>query len=497
MIRSIAYLCVLCLMTVFVQAQQIAYTVTPVQADSPYFKVELSYSGSHTDSLEFHLPAWTPGYYQLMHYAAAVRNMHAQDGTGHSLTCRRSGENSWRLYTRGNTVFTLQYEVRATRPFVAANFLAADRGFISPAGMFLYPAGGIGHPVKLTIHPAAGWTQVATGLEPVKGQAYSYTAASFDELYDSPILMGQLETLPSFEVDGKLHSFVAYQPGNFDKAAFMQDLQGIVSVAAAIMRDLPYKHYTFLGIGPGRGGIEHLNSTAVGFDGSQLDKREERIRLYHFLAHEYFHHYNVKRIRPIELGPFDYEHGSKTRLLWLSEGFTVYYEYLVVRRAGFTTREEVLQALQKNIHAYESKPGHLLQSVADASYNTWHDGPFGAGDSSISYYDKGPVLGAMLDLQIRHNTRNRYSLDDVMRALYREFYQQKGRGFTEAEFRATAEGIAGGSLAEWFDYVNTVKPPDYKRYFGYAGLDVDSNFAIRPRASMDTLQAAILKDWLR
>ncbi len=496
----LTYMCILFLLPVFAQAQQMAYNVTPVLADSPYFKVELTCSGLHADSVEFSLPAWTPGYYQLMHYAAAVHDLRASDNAGHSLNWRQPHDNSWRVYTRGVSSINLEYSIRSTRPFVAANFLAADHGFISPAGMFMYPAGGIKQRVTLTIHPLTGWNRVATGLEPVRDHAYTYTAPDYDVLYDSPILMGKLDSLPAFEVEGKPHYFMAYQPGGFDRAAFMQDLQKIVRAAADIIGDVPYDHYTFLGIGPGRGGIEHLNSTAVSFNGSQLDKREEKIRLYHFLAHEYFHHYNVKRIRPIELGPFDYDHGSKTRLLWLSEGFTVYYEYLAVRRAGFTTQEDILQALQKNMHAYESKPGHLLQSVAEASYQTWHDGPFGAGDSSISYYDKGPVLGAMLDLKIRHDTKNWHSLDDVMRALYREFYQQKGRGFTEAEFRTTAERIAGGSLAEWFEYVNTVKAPDYKKYFGYAGLDVtveDGSFAIHPRQHMDALQQEIWKDWLR
>ena len=280
----------------------------------------------------------------------------------------------------------------------------------------------------------------------------------------------------------------------------MNDLQKIVSTAAGIIGDIPYDHYTFLGLGPGGGGIEHLNSTSVSFTGSNLSNPKGKIGTYSFLAHEYFHHYNVKRIRPIELGPFDYDNGSKTRLLWISEGFTVYYEYIILRRAGLNTSEDVFHGLQENMKAYESKPGHLLQSVADASYYTWRDGPFGGGDSTISYYDKGPVLGAMLDLKIRHETKNKRSLDDVMRALYREYYQQKGRGFTEAEFKALAERIAGVSLEEFFVYVNTVKAPDYRKYFGYAGLDVaveDGSFAISRRKVMNALQESILKDWLR
>ena len=495
----ILYLCLFSMIPCLVRAQEMSYTLTPVLTDSPYFKVELTYSGIHADSLQFSMPVWTPGYYQFMDYASAVRNMRASNANGQELSWKQQDANSWTIYQPAASIH-LQYEVRSTRPFVAANYLDTARGYVSPAGMFLHLENGIKQRVTLTIQPVAGWTTVATGLEPVKGRAYTYTAPDFDVLYDSPILMGKLETFPSFEVQGKPHHFVSYHPREFDRQAFMNDLQKIVSTAAGIIGDIPYDHYTFLGLGPGGGGIEHLNSTSVSFTGGNLSNRKGKIGTYSFLAHEYFHHYNVKRIRPIELGPFDYDNGSKTRLLWISEGFTVYYEYIILRRAGLNTPEDVFHGLQENMKAYESKPGHLLQSVADASYDTWRDGPFGGGDSTISYYDKGPVLGAMLDLKIRHETKNKHSLDDVMRALYREYYQQKGRGFTEAEFRAVAERIAGVSLDEFFVYVNTVKQPDYRKYFGYAGLDVaveEGSFEISRRKSMDALQERILKDWLR
>jgi predicted metalloprotease with PDZ domain len=499
-VKPAIILCFFFLLSNITSAQEMTYTVTPVLSDTPYFQVQLNCQGCSGDSVQFSMPAWTPGYYQLMDYASAVSSLRATDGNGGSLPWKKTGKNSWQVHnTSAVPVIHLQYDVRSTRPFVAANYLQADRGYISPAGMFMHLSNRIKQPVMVIIKPLSGW-DVATGLTAAPGRQYAYIAPDFDILYDSPVLMGKLESFPPFDVQGKPHRFVAWNPGEFDKAAFMKDLQKIVSTAASIIGDIPYDSYTFLAIGPGGGGIEHLNSTAISFSGRDLGSRQGRIRMYNFLAHEYFHHYNVKRIRPAELGPFDYDLGSRTKLLWISEGFTVYYEYLILRRAGFITQEEVLQAIQENIRSYESKPGRLLQSAADASYNTWSDGPFGKGDSTISYYDKGPVLGAMLDLKIRHETKNRHSLDEVMRALYREYYQEKGRGFTEAEFRAVAERIAGVSLAECFDYANTVKAPDYKKYFGYAGLDItvqDGSFAIRPRTSMNAREAGILKDWLR
>lgn len=483
-----------------IPAAKMAYTVTPVLADTPYYHIELKYSGFNGDRLHFSMPVWTPGYYQLMNYAASVRNFTAKDGNGQILKWKKQEENGWVVHTPSSSDIVLEYDVRSTRPFVAANYLDKDRGYISPAGMFMHRKGGIRQPVTVTIKPLEGWNGVASGMDTVKGMSHTYTAPDFDILYDSPILMGRLESLPPFEVQGKLHRFIAYSPGTFDKVMFMNDLKKIVETSAAVIGDIPYDHYTFLAIGRGGGGIEHLNSTSISFNGDGLNSREGKLRMYNFLAHEYFHHYNVKRIRPAELGPFDYDHGSKTRMLWVSEGFTVYYEYLILRRAGFLSQEEVLQSLQRNIRAYESRPGRLLQSAAAASYETWKDGPFGAGDSGISYYDKGPVLGALLDLKIRHETKNRFSLDDVMRTLYQDFYKAQNRGFTEAEFRTVCERTAGVPLDEYFDYANTVKPLDYRKYFAYAGLDIetqDGSYRITTRTNRDPLQEKILQDWLR
>src|SRR6185503_15434199 len=352
------------------------------------------------------------------------------------------------------------------------------RGYIAPPGLYLYPAGFIKHAVTVTIEPYSKWTTVATGLDTIKGKRYTFFSPDYDVLFDSPVLMGNLESFPSFSIKNTPHYFVAYKPAGFDRSLFMNDLKKIITVASDIIGEIPYRHYHFLGTGPGGGGIEHLNSASVAFSGGELNDPKNKIRTYNFLAHEYFHHYNVKRIRPIELGPFDYENGSRTKMLWLSEGITVYYEYIILKRAGFTNRDELLNTFQTSIKEYESKPGRHFQTPAEASYTTWEDGPFGrTGDEvnkTISPYDKGPLLGLLLDFKIRHETKNKKSLDDVMRLLYYIYYKQKGRGFTENEFRQECERIAGVSLADFFDYIYTLKQVDYPTHLGYAGLAIDT-----------------------
>ena len=198
-----------------------------------------------------------------------------------------------------------------------------------------------------------------------------------------------------------------------------------------------------------------------------------------YVAHEYFHNFNVKRIRPLALGPFDYDQANLTDMLWACEGLTVYYQDLLLVRAGLMTRGQYLEKMAGAITKFENAPGHRYQSAAESSLYTWgapRGAPPGGGDrsTSISYYDNGAMLGALLDLNIRNESHNRKSLDDVMRGLYREYYQRKARGFTGAEFRSECEKAAGGPLTEVFEYVSTSREMDYAKYLAYAGLRVET-----------------------
>lgn len=474
------------------------YTVSLQDAAAHKFHVALRCANLTDPTLDFKMPAWMPGYYQLLDYAQHVTNFHATDNKNHELAWAKTNINTWRVENTSPSNLTITYDVTAEKNFVAQPWLDTTRAYIAPAGVFFYIDGYLKTPVNLTIQSWKGWTNIATGLEPVKGKTHEFEAPDFDALYDCPILTGNLETLPPFTVNNISHYFTGYQLGDFNKPQFIEDLKKIVQQGVNVIGDVPYKNYTFLAIGPGRGGIEHLNSSTIGFSGESMKTHEGRQRMLCFIAHEYFHHYNVKRIRPIALGPFDYERENRTDQLWVSEGLTVYYEYVLVRRAGLITGEELLHHFSSDIAAYEKEPGHLYQSLTQASETTWSDGPFGGKkDSSISYYQKGPAIGLLLDLAIRHHTENRRSLDDVMRTLYKQYYQEKKRGFTGAEFRQTCEMTAGVALPEIFDYVSTVKAPDYAKYLAYGGLGIDANFSIYPLPQTNTLQTAIRKDWLK
>ena len=227
------------------------------------------------------------------------------------------------------------------------------------------------------------------------------------------------------------------------------------------------------------GGLEHANSMAVYARGDFYagEDSDRNAGWMNFITHEFFHLYNVKSIRPAGLWPIDYDKENYTDMLWVSEGFTVYYEYIIMNRAGFLSRDDVLNYLGNTIRTYESIPGSEYQSATASSFDTWinfFSRSSNALNATISYYDKGCALGMILDLAIRQETGNEKSLDDVMRKLYYKYYKDLQRGFTEDEFRAECESIAGTSLDEIFNvYVSTTGDIDYNKYLDYAGLHID------------------------
>ncbi len=458
-------------------APAVSFTVSMARPASHYYHVVMRAEGLKGETQDLKMPVWTPGYYRIMDYAKAVKDFRVEDGSGRALAFEKTAKNTWRVRTGKAASFVASYDVYAFTRFVADSYLSDDGGFITPAGLFVNVAGHLKDPVTVTVVPSAGWKNVATGLDPVPGRPNTFAAPDFDTLYDCPILVGDLEVL-TFEAAGKPHTVAAYDLGSFDRAKFTGDLAKIVEASATLMGELPYRHYTFLIIGPGGGGLEHSNSTAVTLGPGSLSDLQGYERWLSFIAHEYFHLFNVKSIRPFALGPFDYDRENYTDMLWFSEGVTVYYEFLLLNRAGLMGRDRVLERLGSTIAAYENATGRHHQSAALSSLDTW-TGFFGrnehAANTTISYYDIGCGLGLLLDLRIREASKGRASLDDVMRALYRTFYKEKKRGFTDREFRDVCERAAGASLGEIFDvYAATTEKWDYAKYLGYAGLAIDA-----------------------
>ena len=446
------------------------------------FHVVFRCDGLKGELHDFKLPAWSPGYYGIGDYSRNVSNFRAEDAAGKPLGWEKVTKNTWRVVAADAPVVVLTYDVFGNIAFAANSYLGDDRAYISPSGMFVHLAGELQHPATIEIQLPAQWKQISTGLEPVRSKPGTFDAPDFDTLYDSPILIGNQEHY-EFDVQGVPH-FVAVEnvAADVDRQKMVADLKTMVTAATQLFGDVPYKHYTFLMMGRGAGGIEHSNSSSNQFDGTTLSTPAGYLRWLSFICHEYFHNFNVKRIRPLALGPFDYDQENLTRMLWVSEGLSVYYQDLVLVRAGLMTRDQYLAKIAGAISSFENATGHHYQSATESSLNTWNSGSGVGGDrnTTISYYNNGAMLGAMLDLKIRDSSGNRKSLDDVMRGLYRKYYLQKKRGFTDAEFRAECESAAGTSLAGVFEYASTTKEVDYARYYALAGLKLEFDTADAP-----------------
>ncbi len=423
------------------------------------------------------MPVWTPGSYLVREYARHVQDF-AADANGKALAWRKLNKDTWRVETAGaGRELRATYSVYANELTVRTNELKDSHAFWNNAALLMYVDGQLSAPATLRVVPFGDW-KIATGLPAVSGERNTFRADNFDVLYDSPFLVGDFKTL-SFEVRGVPHHIVIDGEGNYDAERVRREVQKVVETATTLMGEIPYKDYTFLlMLHPSAGGgLEHLNSTALIMRRFAFRPEAAFDDFLSLAAHEYFHLYNVKRIRPDALGPFDYTGENYTRLLWVAEGITSYYENVLVRRAGLITDKEYLTKVANAIRGLQNTPGRLEQSIEESSFDAWikyYRPDENSINSAVSYYDKGAIVGLLLDLEIRRRTSGAKSLDDVMRSLYRDFFKQN-RNYTPEDFQRVAEQAAGASLEDFFrHYVRGREELDYNAAFAGVGLQLST-----------------------
>ena len=422
------------------------------------------------------MPVWTPGSYLIREFERHVQEFAADTG-GRELEWTTVNKNTWRVKTNGARQWRATYRVYANELTVRTSELNSDHAFWNNAALLMYPDGRLNSPSTLSVVPRTGW-KVATGLPEVSGQPNTFHAENFDVLYDSPVEVSNFKEL-RFVVRGVPHRIVIDGDGNYDADRMRADVQKIVEAETSMFGAIPYHDYTFILHlrSNGGGGLEHLNSTALGFRRFNFSTEKNYRGFLSLVAHEFFHLWNVKRIRPDVLGPFDYTKENYTRLLWVAEGITEYYGNLMVRRAGLISDQVYLEHLAKQIRDFQETPGRRVMSAEEASFDSWikfYRPDENTVNSQISYYDKGELLGLLLDLLIRQRSHNAKSLDDVMRYLYTEFFQ-KGRNYTPADFQKACELMAGSSLNEFFtSYVHGRGDMEtaYNEIFSVAGLQL-------------------------
>ena len=444
------------------------------------------------------MPVWTPGSYMIREFQRHVQDFAATGANGQSLKWEKIDKDTWRVETNGARNWQATYRVYANELSVRTNELNSSHAFWNNAALLMYLEGYLTNPSTVRVLAPDVW-KVATGLPAVPGQKNTFRAENFDVLYDSPFEVSNFKTI-SFTVKGIPHRIVIDGEGNYQPERMRRDVQKIVETQIELMGgDIPYPDYTFiLHIRSNTGGgLEHLNSTALGYQRFGFIDRAQRTTsaspsptttsqpsyqgFLGLVSHEFYHLWNVKRIRPDALGPFDYNKENYTRNLWVAEGITDYYADIALRRAGLISPDDFLSAMARAFQTLQNTPGRLVQSLEESSFDTWikfYRQDENSINSQVSYYDKGAIVGLLLDLQIRQKSSGSKSLDDVMRYLYREFYK-KDRNYTPQDFQKAAELMAGSSLEDFFNrYVRGREELDYNAALAAAGLKLDTGATI-------------------
>ncbi|HEX8503853.1 MAG TPA: PDZ domain-containing protein [Hymenobacter sp.] len=456
------------------------YTLSMPAPQTHYFEVKMELGGFPAEYTDVKLPVWTPGSYLVREYAKNVEGFAARTAGGQALAAEKINKNTWRVRHPKQANFQVSYRVYAFELTVRTSFVDADHGYLNGTNVFMYPADNKSLGSTVVVQPAAGWSKVSTALRPGPGK-FTYKAANYDELGDSPMEIGNHKVL-EFTANGTPHQVAMFGAYNApDDAKLVADMKKVCEEAHRVVGQNPLDHYLFIvhNLERGGGGLEHLYSTTLEVSRNAYGTEPGYKSFLGLVAHEYFHLWNVKRIRPIALGPFNYDQENYTNMLWVSEGITTYYSKIINVRAGNTTREDFLNGLANDITTVENTPGNRVQSAAESSFDAWiksYRQNENSKNSEINYYAKGDLIGTLLDLNIAEATKGEKHLDDVFRLLYDTYYKKANRGFTDKEFQDAVAQVAGQRYDEFFqNRVYGTKTLDYATSLGYAGLAITNS----------------------
>jgi predicted metalloprotease with PDZ domain len=454
-------------------AFRIDYTVKVASIDSQLFHVTADVKNINEPQLDLSLATWTPGWYTVENYFKNVLRFTVTDTKGNRIQPQMIRKQTWRVDTKGLDGIKVEFDYRASVLALNQAKITKDFAFFTGTELFLEAAKHRTSPSNVRLELPTGWKVISALKE--TSDPMTFTAPDYDTLVDCPTEMGRFD-LTQFQVEGKPHYLVTTPAGALskDKAdQFTAMLGKVASAQGAIFGGLPYEKYVYFYFfsrpeSNAGGALEHLNShVAFAFSPNP----EFMIGT---ASHEFFHLWNVKRFRPAEMWPYDYSRENETPLLWVSEGFTNYYGSLALYRAGLRTRQQFLASVEGAISGVEGNEARSYISPADSSVSTWvgYDTPVAFG---ISYYTQGQNLGALLDLSILHDSGGKFALDDVMLALYRDFYQ-KGHGFTTEDMIGIVGRFTKSDYHDFYrKYVSGVEVPPYDTILGYAGYKAESS----------------------
>lgn len=456
--------------------EPVRHTLTFPEAVHNYLEVESVFPVESEGPLDIFMAVWIPGFYKVLDFARSVELVRATTSSGDPLDVEKVDTNRWRVQADGPGSVTVTYRVYANKPMSFGNWVTSDFAAINGAPTFMCPVGdlqlGDGRPQMVRLVLPDGWSRTVSGLPVFEGEENHYVAKSFDELVDSPILAGN-PTVYEFEVAGKAH-VVANEGEDGLWEGDIDDIETIVEAVYRFWGQLPYDRYAFLNVFSDRhgGGLEHLSSTLIISNRWTSGRPDDYRRWLSVACHELFHTWNVKHLRPVELGPFDYEQAVPTGGLWIAEGLSAYYDDLLLCRAGLITREQYLETVSQDVERMQTTPGRKVRGLEQSSFDSWL--AFGFFDdntmnSTVDYYAKGAVAGFLIDARIRKETGDERSLDDVMRLAYERYSGE--RGYTTDEFRDVISEVAGTDLSTWLgDLTKSTEEYRYDDALDYYGL---------------------------
>ena len=450
----------------------IRYTLRFPAPHTHYVEVEAAIPTAGRAEVEVYMATWTPGSYLIREYERHVEAVTASAGT-RPVPVAKSTKNRWKITTGGAPNVTLRYRLYSREMTVRNNWVESGFAMLNGAPTFITLVERAARPHVVRVELPAAWKKVETALEPVSGSPNTFRAPDFDTIVDSPIIIGNPVTR-EFTVDGKRH--VVLFEGDaalIDADKVAADVQKIVGAARNAMGSLPYPHYYFLSmVTESSGALEHKNSYLGMTNRFATRTHGAYMSFLGTLAHEYFHAWNVKRLRPVELGPFDYENENYVKTLWVAEGFTDYYADILPKRAGLETRDEFLNGISNQIEQVQTIPGRLVTPVNMASFDTWikqYRPDENTANMSVNYYPKGAVIAFLLDAKIRKATSGARSLDTGMQWAMQRYSGDKG--YTPDQFYAVMSEAAGTDLKGWFaKTAESTEELDYSEALDYYGL---------------------------
>jgi predicted metalloprotease with PDZ domain len=455
---------------------RISYQVAMSQPTSHLFEVSLQVGNWQKSVLDLKMPVWTPGSYLVREYARHVQDFVAESSASkQALSSKKISKNHWQISTQDCSEIKVTYRVFANELTVRTNHLDDTHGYFNGAALFFFIPGWEKQPIEVKIVPPGNW-QVTTTLPVIDRESNCFQAPDFDTLVDSPVEIGR-QKIYDFTVLDKPHSLAIWGRGNARAEKIIEDTRKIIAAEAQMFGGLPYDRYLFLLhlSGSGYGGLEHKDSCTLNYPRFGFSDRDKYNRFLQLVAHEFFHLWNIKRIRPKALETFDYEAENYTTSLWFSEGATSYYDVLIPLKAGIYNRQTFLENISKELTRYFSIPGRKVQPLGESSYDAWiklYRRDANSDNNQISYYLKGELVSLLIDLLIRAKHHNQRSLDDVMRLMWQRFGVDE-IGFSSQQLKAVIAEVAAENLDSFFTLcLDSTEELPFEQYLEPFGLSI-------------------------